>query len=362
MIFLFATPSFSYAVTLYQHHISVFLILSSVFLLLKYSDWKSYLFVWFLYALAISVDYPNAILMLPVVIYSVSKTLKIKTKKGITKLSFDIGKLTAVVGTILPLIFFIWFNNVSYGNPFQLAGTVDDVAEITSTGVPILGKTLALPELDNPLKALEGKSALGFFQTRNLINGFYIHLISPDRGILVYAPVILFGLLGMSLAYGKGKELPLFVSILGINLLLYSLWGDPWGGWAFGSRYLIPSYAMLAVFIPFALTKYRKHNLFMVIFYLVLAYSLAVNTLGAVTSSSNPPKIEADELSIKYEKQEKYTYERNWDMLFKNKSKSYIFGLLADSGVSAFGYYVFLSTLVLFVVFAPLVYLSTLED
>ncbi len=362
MIFLFATPAFSYAVTLYQHHLSTFFILSSVFILLKYSDWKSHFIVWFLYALAISVDYPNAFLMLPVMIYSLARIFKVRTKGERTKFSINIGKLTAVVGVILPLIFFFWFHDASYGSPFRLSGTVDGVAEVTSTGAPILGKTLVLPEIDNPLKAVEEKSALGFFKTRKLINGLYIHLISPDRGILVYAPVILFGLLGMKLAYSKKKELPLFVSIAGVNLLLYSLWIDPWGGWAFGSRYLIPSYAMLAVFIPFALAKYRKHKLFMVIFYLVLAYSLAVNTLGAVTSSSNPPKIEAQALSIRYEKQEKYTYERNWDMLFKNKSKSYVFGLLKDSGVSALSYYVFLSTLVLFVVIAPTVYFYKLED
>ena len=42
-----------------------------------------------------------------------------------------------------------------------------------------------------------------FFKTRNLLNGFYIHLLSPDRGIIYYAPVILLGLLGFLFLLAK---------------------------------------------------------------------------------------------------------------------------------------------------------------
>ena len=50
LTFLFATPAFAYAVTLYQHHISTFIILMCIFLLLKYKSVWSLIVIWILCA------------------------------------------------------------------------------------------------------------------------------------------------------------------------------------------------------------------------------------------------------------------------------------------------------------------------
>ena len=363
LIFLFATPAFSYATTLFQHHISTFLILASIYTLLMTNSFKGHVFIWFLYALSITVDYPNGFMMLPIIVFSIGRLIKRKIVNNNLKVIFHFGKSAALIGIVPVLILFLWFNWSSYGNPLQLAGTVDGVYEIDFKGRPILTRYIVQPDTnENKIESLGGNTFLGFFKTRNLINGLYVHLISPDRGVIIYTPIILFGILGFKyLGKSHSKFSALFISIIGINVILYSMWGDPWGGWAFGSRYLIPSYAVLAILTSFVLNNYRRNVMFLVIFYLVLAYSAGVNTLGAVTSNSNPPKIEAQALSARFNKDEKYTYQRNWEMINQNKSKSFFFNSIASNYLSAWDYFVITSTLVLITITSPIVYLYISE-
>ena len=363
LIFLFATPAFSYATTLYQHHISTFLILSGIYTVLSDKSLKGHLFVWFLYAVAVTVDYPNGFLMLPIIIFSLSQLITQKVDKEKLSIAFKVGKLSAAIGVIPVIILFFWFNSAAYANPFQLSGMQDNVYEIDYNGKPILTKYVVQPDTnENKIESLGDNTALGFFKTRNLINGLYIHLFSPDRGVIFYAPIVLFGFFGIKhLNKRNSKYSSLLLSIIAVNLLLYSMWGDPWGGWAFGSRYLIPSYAILSIFISLILTKLDRNTLFLIGFYLVLAYSIGVNTLGAVTSNSNPPKIEAQALSARFNKDEKYTYQRNWEMINKNKSKSFFFNSIASNYLTAWEYFMITSTLVLITITSPIVYLYIFE-
>lgn len=364
LIFLFATPAFSYATTLYQHHISTFLMLLSVFVVLSTNSFYGHALVWFLYASAVVVDYPNGFLMLPIIIFSLGRLIVKKVEKEKAKLVFHAGKLTAFVGAIPILLFFFWFNYVSYGNPIQLSGTVDSVYEIDYQGAPILSRYLVNPNYDANYQDIDdGLRTLGFFKTRNLINGLYVHLISPDRGIILYAPIVFFGIFGIKY-FGKKRSsyAPLLISIAAVNLILYSMWGDPWGGWGYGSRYLIPSYAVLSIFISFILSRFSRNIAFLAAFFLVVTYSLTVNTLGAITSSSNPPKMEAQALSVQYKRNEKYTFERNWDLINENNSKSFVFRTIAQKYLSAWQYFVIVSTLVLITITSPLVYLYMFEE
>ncbi|MGI5828437.1 MAG: hypothetical protein ACOX6V_05455, partial [Patescibacteria group bacterium] len=237
LVFLFATPAFTYAVTLYQHHISTFFLLAGIFLLLKFRSWWSLAGVWFLIGLNIAVDYPNGLLMLPVVVMALLRLFQHKKVQNWLIIKFHSLGLITLIGMAVPLAFLLWFNYKSYGDYFQLAGTVPRVEAFTEDGLPT-SPTETDPQ--NFMAFLEkervSKTALGFFQTRNLLNGFYIHFISPDRGIIMYAPIVLFGMMGLFvLAKVKPAVSNFFLSIIGLNVLVYSLWGDPWGGWAFGS-------------------------------------------------------------------------------------------------------------------------------
>jgi len=342
LLFLFATPAFAYSVTLYQHHISIFLILLSIYLLMKYKNklW-SWAVIWFLCALAVNVDYPNVVMMAPIGLIAFAKLFVIR--KGLRKFKFTVrvSHILPMFSVILPLVFFIWFNLNSYGKIFQLSGTVGGVKAIDEQGnpsVPTYANPEGIEEYLNPEK--QKKNAWKFFQTRGISNAFYLQFFSPDRGIIYFTPVILLGVVGAVILYcKKNRWLLLLLSVLSVNILLYSMWGDPWGGWAFGSRYLIPSYAILAIFIAVALTKFKKNKLFLGVFFALLVYSIAVNSLGALTTNRNPPQVEVLALEKLSGREEKYTYARNIDYLLAGNSKSFVFQAWAKKYISAKGYY-----------------------
>jgi hypothetical protein len=192
------------------------------------------------------------------------------------------------------------------------------------------------------------KTAVGFFKTRNIIKGFYTHLISPDRGILSFTPIMLVGLIGFIVFYRFNPAFAsLFFAIIVGNILLYSMWGDPYGGWAFGSRYLIPTYALGAILTTFFLTKFKKNILLLSLFALLLTYSVCVNSLGAITTSANPPQVEVAGLAKQTGREEKYTYQRNVDFLKNDHSKSFIYQVLVKNYISSTQYYLLITLSIL---------------
>src|SRR3989344_2606224 len=134
LAFLFATPSFSYAVNLYQHHISTFLLLVSTFLLLTRRGFVKYLLIWFLFGLSLLVDYPNFFLFLPIIIYSLVEAIILRMRSSGLTVKVDLWKYFGILGIILPLVIFFWYNKSAYGSPLQLAGTVQNVREMDSKG------------------------------------------------------------------------------------------------------------------------------------------------------------------------------------------------------------------------------------
>lgn len=359
LVFLFATPAYTYAVNLYQHHFSTFLILLSSLILIKTKKIWPLFIVFFLCAMSIVIDYPNLFLMFPIGVSAFLRMIAIKKNKTAVKLHLNLVHFLTLLGVIIPLVFFAWFNLKSYDNPFQLSGTVKGVNEIGINGQPAVTQKIdpeAVSDFVN--QSNPQRSALGFFDTRNLLSGFYLHLFSPDRGVAVFAPVLFLGILGLVIA-NINKFKVMFIGVLGANFVLYSLWGDPWGGWAFGSRYLIPAYAILSVFLAIALTKFGRNWLFLLSFSLLLSYSIAVNSLGAITTSMNPPKIEALPLEALSGKRERYSFDRNWEYLHTNGSKSFAYKSWLRSYLSPVEFY-YLLTGVLMLTAASLITINYL--
>lgn len=348
-IFLFATPAFAYSISLYQHHIATFLVLSALYILLRWNNLWSLSLIWFLCAASIPIDYPNLFLMIPIGITALGRILLLKKREDSIKLKIRFLGFITFLSVLFPLAFFIWFNQNSYQNPFQFSGTVSSVKAIDDQGKPAapIGTDVQSQErFINPQR--QEKSVFIFFKSRNILNGLNTHFTSPDRGVLLYTPVILLGIFGIYRCYKKYPEMTVtLIGIIGFNVLLYSMWNDPYGGWAFGSRYLIPSYSIMSIFLALALNKLRKNYIFLIIFLILSVYSIGVNTLGAITSNRNPPKVEAVELQKISNIEEKYTYERNWDYLKSGKSKSYMFTNFASRYLTAVQYYILLSGLII---------------
>jgi hypothetical protein len=281
--------------------------------------------------------------------------------KKIIQVNFNLLKPFALIAVIPPLLFFLWFNKTSYGSAFRLSGTIPRVVEIEGDKPLFYRASEEKNVSENELGELEKKTAAGFFETRNIINGLYVHILSLDRGIVFYAPVILLGLMGM-IIYGKKKNITVFWAIVGVNIILYSMWGDPWGGWAFGSRYLIPTYAVLSIFTPFVLSKLRKDIFLISIVLVLISYSVVVNSLGALTTIANPPEIEAQSLSEISGREEKFTFERNMDLLLENSSKSFVYNQFLKDSIYVWEYYYLVTLPILLVFIISISYLTLFQN
>lgn len=337
--FVFATPAFAYGVNLYQHHVSTFLILISLYALFRWRGWVSLTLVWFICGLSIAVDNPNFFFMFPIGAYALGRIVFPWRDENGVNIQFRPLYVATFLSIVVPVILLLAYNQSVNGDPFRLSGALPGVPSIGADGRP------AQSELSQSLGVEDrgigqDKNIIDFFGTRELLNGLFIHLMSPDRGVIWYAPTILFGIWGLIRLYGKRSGVAsLLVSVLLANLLIYSMWADPWGGWAFGSRYLIPGYAILSIGLGLILHSWKKNVFILVVFMVVFAYSAGVNVLGALTSSANPPQVEILGLEKTTGKIQRYSYDRNWQYLHEKGSKSFIYQIAGKNIMTAPQYY-----------------------
>jgi hypothetical protein len=119
------------------------------------------------------------------------------------------------------------------------------------------------------------------------------------------------------------------------------MFGDPWGGWSFGARYLIPAAALMAIGLAALLDFAHRSKwkwLIVSAIALVGVLSIKINTLGALTTAALPPKVEADQLNEPIP----YTPKYNLQILDKNLSSSLVFNLYLRHEISAHQYYTIL--------------------
>lgn len=342
LAFLFASPAFVYAVSLFEHQVSLFLLLLPLYLLFRTERPWVLPIVWLAYGLSIAVDYPNAVLLAPMVILAMGRIVPIQRVGEQIGVRLKIASAATALLILLPAAGLMWFNAVAYGSPLQISGTVPAVQAIDGQGHPVMPDTAGNANDGKfvPDPSQQDKSVGNFFRTRNLINGLYILLLSPDRGWLFYTPVTLLGIGGAwLLRKRKSPFLNPLLAVVVADVMLYALWGDPWGGWAFGARYLVPSYAVLAILLAVALSHWRRHWLFLAGFGATFGYSLAVNVLGALTSSADPPKVEVAALEQVTGHTERYTWLRNWDFLHSSGTKSALYQVALSHKLSPVDYY-----------------------
>ena len=136
MVFVFATPAFAYATTLYQHHISTFILLLSIYTLIRWNNFWSLALIWFLFALSVVVDNPNLFFMLPVSIVALGRIVWIESDVKNVAVRIRLLRILTFFGMVLPILFFLWVNQTSHGNPLKLSGTLPKVAAIDVNGNP----------------------------------------------------------------------------------------------------------------------------------------------------------------------------------------------------------------------------------
>lgn len=350
LIFTFATNALTYSQTLTQHHISIAIIVFSILLTLKKSSLVRNLLIGILFGLGLLMDIPNAIMLIPVIIWAVFQDLSFRNESGKVSIGIRLNIIAIAIG-LLPLIFgFVWYNTKTTGSPSLLAQSVgrtdffdNNVALQNSVDSP-------KSEIESPF---ERKSSIPF-NTRKELNGIYTLLLSDERSWLYYSPIVLLGLIGFALSFRRKERQGLIVvltSIILMDVLIYSSFGDPWGGWAFGSRYLLPATALLVAGLGILLQKFKNNVLMWLIVLPILLYSCAINVLGVMTTSAIPPKVEA----INLPQPIPYTYEYNLQLIRNGFNSSLAYNYLLYDKISIpvylLVYFVGTSSLILGVLF-----------
>lgn len=79
-------------------------------------------------------------------------------------------------------------------------------------------------------------------------DALYGILLSPSRGILLGAPVVTLGLLGLGILWRRCRWLALYVGISVVGYLVIVSGSEIWyGGWGFGPRLLVPIFGLAAI-------------------------------------------------------------------------------------------------------------------
>jgi hypothetical protein len=183
------------------------------------------------------------------------------------------------------------------------------------------------------------------FSLNYLENGLYTLLLSPNRGILCYCPIFIFSIAGYALLAKRSSEIAnLFLSLFLINLLAYSLFYDPWGGWSFGPRYLIISMPVMALLVGESFQYIKNKIFYLICFTLLFFASFAVALAGVLTTNMIPPFAEVGK---------QLTFTHAFSMLSQQQSRSFLFDLINNHlYVSGIDYYLLIFGLFL-LIFLP---------
>lgn len=306
--FLFATTAFSYSISFYQHQITTFLLLATCALLFSKRTIIKLTLAAFLIGASFWIDSQNPIFFIPLIGYFIFRVFNfVKTGKS-AKVIFHFKYLLTILGLVAALGSYSLYSYKVFHRPFQLGGTVGSAGSLSES-------------IQSPIKPPEKKKvAVEFFNPRRMMNGTSILLFSTDRGVVLYAPIILLSLFGIKNLFEKEKQKAAVVGgIILFIFALYTMWGDPWGGWAFGPRYMVPVFGLSSIFLVSAIDAYWNKLWFKAILSLLFVYSVAINLLGALTTNQIPPKIEAIPLGMKW------NYLLNWQMLISGQTSSFFY-------------------------------------
>lgn len=189
----------------------------------------------------------------------------------------------------------------------------------------VFGNPLLFPE---QLKGDASQSLLGRFDPLGILLHTLLYVDSPYRGLLLFSPVIAFGIYGLYKMYDSDDtklDAILFFSLFLAVILPYAAWQDWAGGQVYGPRFLILGLPYLAIPIAAVLAR-SQSTLLKSGFVFLFILSSFIEGAGALTTaisvagngSSSPP------------------IELNIPWLLEGKLDSWWVGKLSGAGASTF--------------------------
>lgn len=116
-----------------------------------------------------------------------------------------------------------------------------------------------------------------------LFEGLAVKLVSPNRGLLIFSPVLLFSFIGMYLVWKQqGSELFRYLAMgVAINIMFYSLWPVWRDEWSFGPRYLTDIAPLLALFLVPSYSALQPKSRLRWTFVSLGVVSVVIHSMGA---------------------------------------------------------------------------------
>ena len=123
----------------------------------------------------------------------------------------------------------------------------------------------------------------------NILEAMYGLLISPQKGLVLYSPLVLASLPGLrSLWRGHAREALLAAGVFIFHVVVFSAWYDWQGGVNWGPRFLVPTLPFLMLPIAAGLAHSRIGK---ILFWALLPLSMAMQVLGSAVSYLNTPAL-----------------------------------------------------------------------
>ncbi len=337
--FIFATNLLPYTGSFTQHLASTAVIILAIINVSIKRTLINNIWLGILFGAGILLDLPNVFMMAPIILYVIYKHFVVNTNEQKINLSINLNIFGIFIG-LIPLILIFGLYN------FQTSGSYFKAAQFIGRS-----KIYAPQDYTNTnSNTNEKKFSIRLpFKTRNQIRGIYILTLSDERGVFYYSPVLILGLIGLYILYQEKKDRTLIILLLCValfDLFGYSMFSDYHGGWAFGSRYMIPAEAMMSVGLGFFIQKYRHKILVPIIFLVLFSYSVFVNTLGAMTTTLIPPKQEA----VTYPYPVTYTYLYNYNLVKGGEINSLIYNTYLANNINGMNFVLIYTGVVISVV------------
>ncbi|MFA6005283.1 MAG: hypothetical protein WC775_02240 [Patescibacteria group bacterium] len=337
LVFGFASSAWVYASSLYQHNVTTFLLLSGLYAVWHYRNGKrgklfALCYVWFAYGISFFIDYPNLFLLLGVMIYLLWSTVTVTSRQRKQLVSVNMLPVYTIVFFIAAVSMHLYYNAAVFGGPFKFSGALKRYDKIL-TALPSASTATSSATVT---KATTEEQFVSPFSETKLFTGVQTLTVSWDRGLFFFFPVFTVAILGIwQLLKKPFLEGYIVLLIAGINVFVYASFWDPWGGWAYGPRYLIPAMAVLALFVGVAFQncKWRLCKLSLLPLFL---YSSFISLIGTLTTEAVPPKVEADFLKMSY------NFFHNLQFLASNTSGVYVFNEFIKPHLTLHAYFIVL--------------------
>lgn len=130
----------------------------------------------------------------------------------------------------------------------------------------------------------QGQGGLSFFKYP-FVKGLFGLLLSPNRGLLVFTPIFIFGFgyLFYSLFSKKTKPILKYLATASILILcVYARWNMWWGGHSFGYRIITEIVPMMIIFTALSYDMFISKRIpLKVLFFILLVLSIYFHFLGA---------------------------------------------------------------------------------